>query len=308
MASIAYVTDSNMMEFHRLHGHTTVNFWRLTAKKKIADLQYGDFVFFLTKIGARNKEKGIIGYGVMEKDERLSLNGMWTKYGELNGFATKAALKQEMLSVNKAETLPTYFNCLLLQEVTFFSHPIYLSELGIKVSNLLESYTYLDKLQEGTTMKLLALGTEIGADLWSSTADNAQKPDIFRQQAYHIVSKAASQLPVIYTRRKATTAAALLEAASQKDINSFAFCREIKYLGCSIEKDKVRIFIPVLNHPKLKTEEIINILGIGALWLLLVNKEMRALTTKEVAVCYVLPEGEQELYDLLQTDFEVLTA
>ena len=49
MASIVYVTDKNMIEFHRLNGNQSLNFWRPMSQKKIRNFHPGDMIFFLTK-------------------------------------------------------------------------------------------------------------------------------------------------------------------------------------------------------------------------------------------------------------------
>ena len=48
MGSIAYITDKNMMEYHRLHGNSVINFWKPSIKS-ITDFKKGDMLFFLTK-------------------------------------------------------------------------------------------------------------------------------------------------------------------------------------------------------------------------------------------------------------------
>ena len=61
MSSIAYITDSKMLEMHRLNAHKTMNFWRLSNKINFSDFNKGDLVFFLSKDKQhlRKKEKGI---------------------------------------------------------------------------------------------------------------------------------------------------------------------------------------------------------------------------------------------------------
>ena len=54
MGSIAYITDKNMMEYHRLHGNSVINFWKPSIKS-ITDFKKGDMLFFLTK----GTERGI---------------------------------------------------------------------------------------------------------------------------------------------------------------------------------------------------------------------------------------------------------
>ncbi len=56
MGSIAYITDKNMMEYHRLHGNSVINFWKPSIKS-ITDFKKGDMLFFLTKGTERGKKE-----------------------------------------------------------------------------------------------------------------------------------------------------------------------------------------------------------------------------------------------------------
>ena len=47
MASIVHVTDKDMIEFHRLNGNDSFNFWRAGSKMKFTDFKVGDTLFFL---------------------------------------------------------------------------------------------------------------------------------------------------------------------------------------------------------------------------------------------------------------------
>ena len=94
MASIAYITDRNMIEFHRLNGNRTMNFWRPSNSKKFTDFKPGDLLFFLAKGSerGRHREKGIVGYGRFQKAHTLSFRQMWNVYGTENGYASEDEL------------------------------------------------------------------------------------------------------------------------------------------------------------------------------------------------------------------------
>ena len=64
MASIAYVTNSQMIEYHRINGNRTMNFWRPSYTKKFADFNDGDYLFFL----ARTEDGDWIGYDLNHTD------------------------------------------------------------------------------------------------------------------------------------------------------------------------------------------------------------------------------------------------
>ena len=57
MSSIAYVTDRKMIDYHRLCGNTTMNFWRLSAGKEFTDFHRGDLLFFYTRMHLKNSRE-----------------------------------------------------------------------------------------------------------------------------------------------------------------------------------------------------------------------------------------------------------
>ena len=147
MSSIAYITDRNMIEFHRLNGNSTISFWRPSAGKRFTDFNHGDLLFFLAK-GTELKhtgEKGIIGYGRFQHSVQYSFRQMWNHYERLNGYDTPEDFKEAILRVSKSKTLPSSLSSLILNDIVFFQAPVYLSEFGMKISNNLESFIYLDK-------------------------------------------------------------------------------------------------------------------------------------------------------------------
>ena len=170
MASIAYVTDQNMIEFHRLNGNHSINFWKPSNSKKISSLNSGDLLFFLAKGSEKGskKEKGLIGYGKFQKSYTLSFSQMWSKYEMKNGYPSKETLQEAIIKVTKNHKVPDYLNCLLLDEVVFFQYPVYLSEIGMQISNKIESYIYIDKEDMLNTSKILKIANNFGVDMWSS--------------------------------------------------------------------------------------------------------------------------------------------
>ena len=79
-------------------------------------------------------------------------------------------------------------NCLQLEEVVFFQYPIYLSEIGMQVSNKLESYLYIDKEDLYNTDKILKIANQFGVDVWSK---------VFEQEHTHNFKKDA-QIQIIH--------------------------------------------------------------------------------------------------------------
>ena len=165
MSAIAYVTDSKMLELHRLNNHKTMNFWRLSANTGFSDFGEGDLVFFLSKDKEhrKKKEKGIVGFGRVTKINAASIKTMWDRYGIYNGYNTYEEFKEAILRVSKDKTLPKKISSFLLEDVTFFQ-PVYLSDCGMKISNNVESYIYLKPAE--VVISLLDQAKESG-DLWS---------------------------------------------------------------------------------------------------------------------------------------------
>ena len=156
MSSIAYLSDQNMLDYHRVHGNQEIVFWRL-SKKKFKDFQVGDLLFFLAKgsENARNNEKGIVGYGCFQGERQMTVDHLWKKYEGMTGYNSKEALEAAIKKTLKSEEMPETIGCLFLKDVIFFQGPVYLSEIGITLPHNLESFTYLDSHEGHVTLELL---------------------------------------------------------------------------------------------------------------------------------------------------------
>jgi hypothetical protein len=191
MASIAYIADKKMIEFHRLNGNHTMNFWRLSSQRKFSRFFNGDYLFFLAKGTEKpdTREKGIVGYGKLEYTKTMTLTQMWKEYDQLNGFSTKNEFKEAVQKIAKTKTIPKSMQSLYLKEIIFFEYPIYLSEIGITISNSLESYTYLDRYGVSATVKLLKEAEKVGIDSWQVALDEDINQGIFELDLKsHIIS------------------------------------------------------------------------------------------------------------------------
>ena len=166
MAAIAYITDSKMLELHRLNRHKTINFWRISTNTNFSDFMEGDLVFFLSKDKEHRQgnEKGIVGFGRLAHFTSGSIKTMWDRYGVNNGYRTLEEFKEAILRVSKDKRLPKKISGFYLENVTFFQ-PVYLSECGMQISDRVESYVYLK--DEDVVVKLLTLAKDAG-DIWSS--------------------------------------------------------------------------------------------------------------------------------------------
>lgn len=175
MSAIAYITDSRMLEMHRLNNHKTMNFWRLSNNVNFSDFNKGDLVFFLSKDKqhANKNEKGVVGFGRLEHISLCSIKTMWEKYGVLNGYRDLDEFKEAIRKVSKDKKLPRKISSFYLVNVTFFQ-PVYLSECGMKISNKVESYIYLKP--DDITYKLLELAKQ-SSDLWTDVTLNNKAID-----------------------------------------------------------------------------------------------------------------------------------
>lgn len=264
MSSIAYITDQRMIEFHRLNGNDGINFWRPSAGKKFSDFNSGDLLFFLAKGTelAHTKEKGIIGYGRYTYSESLSCRQMWTRYETLNGYHTEEELKEGILKVSKTNTLPARISCLHLKDVVFFQSPLYLSDLGMNISNKIESFIYLDKDDPEMTTKILLKANEIGIDFWTS-AISKSNPNytVFDDDlVWHLLKSHEVKFPQNLIQSELSKNARFLKKYKEAH-------PELNWLDSSHQaliefiNDGVRLYHPILAHKKELTQLVFSRLG-----------------------------------------------
>ncbi len=191
MSSIAYVTDENMLEYHRLNCNHSMLFWRLSSKKKFSDFRKGDLLFFFAR-GRKGRKKGLVGYAHYDSTRKLSLNQMWKQYGSMTGYETKEQLREAVDKAARGE-IPEKMNCLYLTDVVFFMSPVYPADAGLDIPANLESYCYLDKNDPQVTVRILQKASENGLDLWSH--DESDPERVFRMdETRHIVAKIQKQI------------------------------------------------------------------------------------------------------------------
>ena len=70
MGSIAYVTEENMLAYHRLCRNQSILFWRL-SNKKFTDFHKGDLLFFFARPN-HGRKKALIGYAHYDSEINLS--------------------------------------------------------------------------------------------------------------------------------------------------------------------------------------------------------------------------------------------
>jgi len=194
MSSIGYVCDNGMLEYHRICGHQTINFWRPSKGRKFESFAEGDLLFFLSKQdGHQRKEKGIVGYGRLVKLSNQTVDQMWKRHKQQNGYETKPELINAIIKANKNNVLPESLSCLWLKDVVFFQQPVYLSDLGISLSKGIESYFYLDRLDSQATEKVLSQASNFGIDSWQSAINEDLNQKVFyRDRILNLCAKSFS--------------------------------------------------------------------------------------------------------------------
>lgn len=196
MSSIAYITNREMVEYHRLHGSDEIVFWRFSGKRKFHNFHHGDYIFFLTKgtEKGKDKEKGIVGYARYDNDTGGSVKSIWKQYGTKCGYGSEIQFIQAIQKYQKLHTLPKRIDCLLLNHVIFFQAPVYLSELNKRISKQVESYIYLDHEDMELSWKIMSKGADVGIDMWSAYVE--KKEAVIQNDADII---AVQQLHEFYT-------------------------------------------------------------------------------------------------------------
>lgn len=257
MASIAYITDGKMMEFHRLNGNQTMNFWRLSSQKQFAHFYPGDYLFFLAKGSEKKttKEKGIIGYGKFQSAKSMSLTQMWNHYETLNGFASKQEFKEAVKKVSKNKQIPKVMHGLYLTEILFFNSPIYLSEIDISISTNLESFIYLDKQGVQATVKILKKAQLIGIDTWQAAIDASINQEIFKTDVIvHVIAKKTNEI-IDYRKPESK----LLKKFLQSNQNGWDYIKGTRQ-GLFHAKNK-QILLPLEFKNKDKDVDFFEVIG-----------------------------------------------
>lgn len=266
MSSIAYVTDKHMIEFHRVMGNNQLIFWRLSSAIRFSDFHNGDLLFFLAKGTERsktNREKGIIGYGRFTQGEVLTPRLAWRRYKTMNGYSSEEEFYDVLIKNSKNKQLPEQISCLHLTNVVFFQAPIYLSEIGMEISNNVESYVYLDRAEDAT-LHILEKAKEVGIDAWSLTLSNISEEEIFeRTQQIEIVGRICEFLKDKENSKEKLINKFMIKAISQleSEYTDIDFIKGSITEAYQITEDTISIFVPLIYTNKTKIEVIQNVIG-----------------------------------------------
>lgn len=173
MASIAYICQHEMIEFHRLRGHREIVFLRLSTRQ-FSKFDVNDYLFFLTRRPQRH-ERGVVGFGKLHKYEQLVPSSMWKKYQDMTGYSNQQEMNEALDSMRKTDSPIHKVGGLYLKDIIYFEYPIYLSEFGFELEPHLESFTYIDQEQD-LTSQLFDSIKDVGLDLWSQTLSEPVSP------------------------------------------------------------------------------------------------------------------------------------
>lgn len=174
MSSIAYITDPNMIDFHRLRGNQTMVFWRFSLRK-FTRFNPGDLVFFIDKRARHphTHEKGLVGYGRCTEIRNKSPKATWDQHKQATGYAQYEDFTEAIKFYRKNDhRLPQQLQVIKLDSVYFFQSPIFLGEIDINLNQRLESFTYIEKDGKDASQKLLEIGLEVGLDQWMSSQNS----------------------------------------------------------------------------------------------------------------------------------------
>ncbi len=280
MATVAYITDKKMIEYHRLNGNQTMNFWRPSSSKKMADFHKGDLLFFLSKSSDRKKEKGIIGYGRLDHTNQFSFNKMWNTYTTENGYAKKEDLYEAIAKVKKTKEFPKKLNCLYLTDVVYFQAPIYLSDFGIKISKSIESYIYLDKDNMQLTSQILNKAKEIGVDVWTAAlSDKILSTSMFeidvtqhlcRQISIKLIDKDVSEAEIKKEKRLLKKLKSqLLDYYNEESIDQLKGDELLV-----IDENQINLYLPIVATQKKSLTKTKEALGHAQIFKMNLNEQL----------------------------------
>ena len=261
MSSIAYITDNNMLEFHRIHGHKTMNFWRFDSKQFSAFTK-GDLLFFLVKKSERpnSSEKGILGCGRLDSIQTSSIKRIWDNYQQLNGYNSYNEMREAIKRLSKDSKMPRSMNCLFLTDIIYFNEPLYLSDFGIKISNYMESYTYLNNFDEGIEKKLLETAKNNGIDIWASMLSDTGDKEFEKQLIINEINDLHKELKDLNYNKKQDKQVIKLAKVFKEENLDFSLFKNSSIEFFKVENNTVTIvFVNIAKE--LNSDEYKKLIG-----------------------------------------------
>ncbi len=131
------ITSVEWFDFIFSHDLKNANFW--CKKKSFKALLPGQPLFFLKKnVKGEKGERKVVGFGLFNHFEVCSAQQAWELYGLGNGFDSYSNFykgTKGILSTDNDEAL----GCIILKDITFFSEPVFLSDLNIPFASSIVS-------------------------------------------------------------------------------------------------------------------------------------------------------------------------
>ena len=296
MSSIAYVTEVKMIEYNRLCGNRRINFWRLTSHKEFTNFHPGELLFFYTRPN-NSRKKGFVGYAHYVSSQSMSLEAMWKKYGNSNGYDTLAQMEEAIRKAAKDKPIPERMSCLQLEDVVFFLGPVYPEEVGLRISPKLESYYYLDQEDPATTVKILKVAEDVGIDIWSAPQISEPESIFRRDEIRHQLTLINKQIGKTAYTEKESAAANKLAKEYLKN-NPGELIRGSRTDIIEIEDDQVKITVPFVSQSRnyaLRKREFF-----GKLTLYKLQMKQRNLPVKHMEFQVLCNEDEEEIQKLTE--------
>ncbi|CAM3697378.1 hypothetical protein ERUR111494_07270 [Erysipelothrix urinaevulpis] len=232
MSSIAYIADENMLDYHRMHGSTSINFWRVGIRN-FENFEPGDFLFLIDGKyrHPQTREKGIVGYGVFKQMREMSVKRTWNQYKNDNGFKNYERFKEAVLELSKTDELPEKIQSIELSNVIYFNETIFMGELGQSININLESFQYLSGED---TRKVLRKASHYGIDPWFQVYN----PQVNKEKIIHDI-----EISRLRTVLEGVTTDWTQDQT--RLINQYPALSRVGNLAYLVKGDLVEVFIPV---------------------------------------------------------------
>lgn len=231
-----------MIDFHRLRGNRTMVFWRFSLKG-FARFSEGDLFFFIDHRmrHPKTKEKGLVGYGRCSEIKNQSLSQAWKKYENKIGYNSYDEFKEAIRHYRKNDhRLPNQIQTIKLVNVIFFQQPVFLSEIGVPLSDRLESFTYIEDEGKDLSYQLFPIIKKIGVDSWMQSQNlNIDERDLERDYIHQKVRYNLSYIETKYNDRQIRI---LKNHTNGVAINNIYY----EYHG-----DSLKVFLPMTSRSQI---------------------------------------------------------
>jgi len=242
MSSIAYITDPNMIDFHRLRGNRTMVFWRFSLKG-FARFSEGDLFFFIDHRmrHPKTKEKGLVGYGRCSEIKNQSLSQAWKDYKNKIGYNSYDEFKDAIRHYRKNDhRLPNQIQTIKLENVIFLQQPVFLSEIDIPLSERLESFTYIEYKGKDLSYKLFPIIKKIGIDSWMQSQNpNIHENDLEMDYIHQTIRYKLSYIEPKYNDRQI------------RILKNHTNCVAVNNIFYKYTSNNLKVFLPMTSRSQI---------------------------------------------------------